>query len=390
MPKVLRTTPPPHLVIVDTNILWDKDKKLPVCLAFDEFWKKNVTLLPMELHVPEVVFGELHFQQTTSALKALGNIFENYSELSGITNTIYSHKCNEVTIKNQVKTKLEKWLKGHVGKLSPTPVEKIEWATVVDAAIWRKPPFTFDAKDKTNEKGFRDALILETLVHVCDTASGNKTVIFVCNDNLLRTTAENRLKASKKFLAFESLSDFEAYISLTQQKLTNDFVKIIQHHARKKFYTKSDQNCIYIKSQIAEKIITDYSSALTLQDTFSGGLTLLTSVGTPTPWKQLRRMIWIRSTQFTKLEGSREFHWSSRVDVATLYESESPQNRLLISALPPLQKIQVVGFDIKWQANVKADGRFHDIQLLGIEKAETTLNEANAETLKELNLASST
>lgn len=388
MPKVLRTTPPPHLVVVDTNILWDKDKKLPASLAFDEFWKKNVTLLPIELHVPEVVFGELHFQQTTSALKALGNISENFIELSGITDSTYSHKCNEGKIRNQVKAKLEKWLKGHAGKLSPTPVEKIEWATVVDSAIWRKPPFTFDAKDKANEKGFRDALILETLVDVCDTASGDKTVIFVCNDNLLRTTAEARLKASKKFLAFESLSDFEAYISLTQQKLTNEFVKVIQHHARKKFYTKSDQNCVYIRSQIADKIKAEYSSALTLQENFSGGLSLLTSVGSSTQWKQLRRMIWIRSTQFTKLEGGREFHWSSRVEVATLYESESQLNKLLISALPLVQKIQVVGFDIKWQANVKADGRFHDIQLLGIEKNETIVNEANEETLKELSLAS--
>jgi hypothetical protein len=60
MPK-LRRTPPPHIVVVDTNILWDRDKKLPVCLAFDEFWRKNSPLIPMTLNVPEVVFGELQF-----------------------------------------------------------------------------------------------------------------------------------------------------------------------------------------------------------------------------------------------------------------------------------------------------------------------------------------
>jgi hypothetical protein len=71
MPKIRRKPPPQHLVIVDTNILWDKDKKLPVSPAFDAFWGKNSPLLPMTLHVPHVVMGELHFQQTTSALKSL-------------------------------------------------------------------------------------------------------------------------------------------------------------------------------------------------------------------------------------------------------------------------------------------------------------------------------
>jgi hypothetical protein len=387
MPKVLRTPPPPHLVVVDTNILWDKDKKLPVCVAFDEFWTKNSSLIPMELHVPEVVFGELHFQQTTSALKALSNIADNFTELAGITNSAYPHKCNEATVRSQVKAKLEKWLKGHAGTQSPTPVTKIDWTAVVDAAIWRKPPFTFDPKDKSNEKGFRDAVILETLVHICDAATVGKTVIFVCNDYLLRITAEARLKSSKKFLAFESLADFEAYIGLTQQQLTNAFVKSIQHHARKKFYAKADPTCIYTRFSLTEKIRKDHAADLLLQDTFTGGLGLLSAVGGSAKWNIVRRKFWIRSTQFTKLEGSREFHWSSRLDVATLNESDPP-NTLLTGALPPLQKVQVVGFDVRWKANVKTDGRFHDIELLGIEKKETQSREATEENLKEWSLAS--
>ena len=387
MPKVHRSPPPLHLVVVDTNILWDKDKKLPVCVAFDEFLARNSSLVPMELHVPEVVFGELHFQQATSALKALSNITENFSELAGITNSPYSHKCNESAIRTQVGAKLQKWLNGHDGKLLATPISKINWAAVVDAAIWRKAPFSFDPKDKTNEKGFRDAVILETLVHLCEATTVGKTVIFVCNDYLLRTTTESRLKSSKKFLAFESLADFEAYISLTQQQFTNAFVKAIQHHARRKFYAKGDATCIYARFDLVAKLRTDYAADLSLQDSFTGGLNLLSTIGTAAKWKVLRQAFWIRSTQFTKLEGSREFHWSSRVDVAMLYENE-PSGGLIASALPAVQRVQVVGFDVKWKANVKTDGRFHDIDLVGLEKKETQLRDATPENLKELSLSS--
>ena len=388
MPKVRRAPPLPHIVVVDTNILWDKDKKLPASPAFDAFWKKNSPLIPMTLNVPDVVFGELQFQQTTSALKALASINENFSELNGITCASYKHKCNESVIKEQVRAKLEKWLKGHSGVLIPTPVASVDWSAVVKAAVWRQPPFTFDPKDQKNEKGFRDAVILETLADTCARTSIGKTVIFVCSDYLLRTTAECRLKASKKLLAFESLADFEAYINLTQQQLTNAFVKSIQNHARTKFYTKGDQNCVYLKYDLWKKIEADFSSDLAFQNPSPNMLTLLRQSSSPDPAvsKLSQHLIWVRSTQFSKLDGMREFHWISHVDVVLRFVVEV-QPGSLASATPPIQRLQVVGFDVMWKANVKTDGRFHDIELEVIEKKESQVLDATEDNLKQWRMA---
>ncbi len=378
MPKIRRKPPPQHLVIVDTNILWDKDKKLPVSPAFGAFWGKNSPLLPMTLHVPHVVMGELHFQQTTSALKALGVITEAFQELTGITHSSYGHKCNEATIRNQVRAKLDRWLKGVGGAELTTPVADIDWAAIVEGAVWRKPPFTFDPKDQKNEKGFRDAVILETVAHACTSAKVDDLVIFVCNDYLLRTTAESRLKASKKFLAFESLADFESYIQLTQQQFTNEFVKSIQSHARIKFFLKGDATCIYMKKDIGKQILTDFAAELDFKDQTKNSLNFLAqAIGTTAPTAKLaKQMVWIGSTQFAKLEGEREFHWISRVDIARLFEIEKSAGLIEI-AMPTVRRVQVVGFDVNWKANVKADGRFHDIEVVGITKAETQSHEAS-------------
>lgn len=229
-------------------------------------------------------------------------------------------------------------------------------------------------------------MILETLTDTCLSASAEKTIIFVCNDYLLRTTAESRLKASKKFLAFESLADFDAYINLTQQQFTNAFVKSIQSHARAKFYTKSDQNCIYFKHDLHKKIHADFSSDLAFQGAPIGPLTPLTQGSTPAVAKMARQRFWIRSTQFSKLAGEREFHWVSRIDVVLLYEVDSQQG-LIVSAMQPIKRIQVVGVDVKWKSSVKTDGRFHDIELESIEKKETQLLEASEENLTQWRLA---
>jgi PIN domain len=387
----VRRPPPQHLVIVDTNVLWDKDKKLSVSPIFDEFWAKNSPLLPMTLHVPQVVLGELHFQQTTSALKTFGSLSDASKELSGITDSPpYRHKYNEATIRNQVRAKLEKWLKTAGGSELATPVNSIDWAAVVESAVWRKPPFTLDPKDQKNEKGFRDAVILETVAHTCENLAPGKLAIFVCNDYLLRTTAEERLKASKKFLAFESLADFEAYIQLTQQQFTNDFVKSIQSHARAKFFStkanKADQTSIFLKNDIIGRIRAEFSADLEFTDLTKNTLSLIAqAIGTTAPAvKPTKEKFWIRSTQFAKLEGKREFHWTSRVEVAQLFEMEKSGG--LPESAPIIRKIQVVGFDVKWKANVKTDGRFHDIDVTALEKAESQLLEATEEAVERLKL----
>lgn len=388
MPKIRRTPPPLHVVVVDTNILWDKDKKLPVSLAFDAFWRKSSPLIPMTLNVPDVVFGELHFQQATSALKALASISDNFTELAGVTGAAYAHKCSETTIKTQVRTKLDKWLKSHSGNILATPVASIDWSSVVEAALWRKPPFTFDPKEPKTEKGFRDAVILETLAHTCTTTSPGKTVIFICNDYLLRTTAEARLKSSKKLLAFESLADFEAYINLTQQQFTNAFVKAIQSHARAKFYTKNDANSLYFKQDLSAKIQADFANDLSWQNPQQNALLRLTQPISAVNGasKMLRQMFGIRSTQFSTLTGDREFHWVSHIDLVRLFELETQQG-LLASAMPPIQRLQIVGFSVRWKSNVKTDGRFHDMDLEGIDRTDIKQLEATEENLKQWRLA---
>lgn len=386
MTKIKRDSPPIHEVVVDTNILWDKDKKNAASPDFDRFWKRNLSLIPLQLRVPEVVFGELHFQQTTSAHKLCNSVKESLIELSGIAEFNYVPKVEEQKIKVQVGQKINKWLKALGGTVVLTPTGVINWSELIENAIWRKPPFTFDPKEKDSEKGFRDALILETVVSIAKSSnSKNHTTIFLSNDFLLRTTAEARLKGDKTFLAFESISDFQSYIQLTQQELTDKFVKSIQARARAKFYTLNDSESLYLKENLYQKIRRDFTTDLDVLPT-STGLNalarLLDSASAPT-LKNVAEKWWINATQFEQLIGDREFHWSTKVTVAQLYEGVSPGvGGLLATTLPPESKIKLAEFNVKWKANVKADGRFHDTKVLSIEKnpqkVEPTTEESTA------------
>lgn len=382
MARPRRVAPQTHIVLVDTNILFDEDKTNPVNPDFNSFWMTAAALIPLELRIPEVVFGELHFQQATSALKLSGGIRDSFAKLAGITQAPYVPRLEDTKIKGQVKKKIEHWLRSLGGSIAPTPLATVDWASLVESAVWRVPPFSFDPKNKDNEKGFRDALILETVAAATATATSTETVIFLSNDALLREATERRLKAQKNFLAFESIPDFESYIQLTQQQLTDKFVKEIQAHARAKFFSPNDESALYAREKLSTRIRADYQDLLTTPPKYEAGTMGLLGSALSQQSKKVAERWWISSTRFDQLTGDREFHWISEIIVAQLYDYTP--NALAASVLPQLAgagQIRLVKFDVKWRANVKADGRFHDITVSSIEHTQSLIEEPTAEKL---------
>jgi hypothetical protein len=127
MRKILKGQPPGHLVIVDTNILWCKDKGPAVSPEFDKFWSDHEGIVSMELVIPEVVRGEILFQHTTSAIKTLIKIKESFHEISSITAKTHTHRMTEDTIKKQIEVKFNRWLKSKHARIADIPINSIDW-----------------------------------------------------------------------------------------------------------------------------------------------------------------------------------------------------------------------------------------------------------------------
>jgi hypothetical protein len=370
MPKVKLEPVPEHIVIPDTNILWDKDKTNSVSEEFDQFWSKNSDLIPLRLYIPEVVIGELQFQQATSAIKLADTASDNISNLSKITKGKYKISIDHSKIRSQVGDKIKKWLAGHSGQIIKTPVSTINWDHLIENAIWRNPPFTFDHKDKANEKGFRDALILETVCQACDIRKGDPSnIVFICNDNLLRNAVSSRQKHNGSLLLFESIPDFEGYIKLTQQSLTDKFVKSIQVHAKAKFYSPDDKSSIYYRDNIRRDIIRTFAEDLSSVLTQPKPTSLL-GESTPSGWNLLDQRWWINATIFDELIRPREYHWITRITLARLLQPQSLGAGLSLILSMRREEIHIMGFDVKWKARVTSNGRFHDIKVTDIVKAE--------------------
>ena len=383
-----------HLLVVDTNVLWLKDKGPMVNPEFDTFWNDHKGLLRMELVVPQVVRDELLFQHYASGKKLIDKVTEHTAEFSSVTAKKHRHRLSEGALKKLVREKFDRWLSGKDGKIAEVPIATINWKELYDRAIWRIPPFSSDAKNPDNEKGFRDALIYETVLELAKKKPSEVNIAFVSNDFVLRNALEGELIFDETFWPFEGLADFSSYVKLTREQLTEQFIGKIVKRVAEKFYRAGDENCLWNKEKVADKLIgikdawrideieprvtvnlpnynlgrtVGFSSFASTQSAVTGEDYLpVTSVPS---WKSTALNTWhLGPHEFLRTSGKRSYHWSSTVLAVKKYILYDGQ-------VTTDERIRKIIFKVLWKADVKADARFYNIGLenVGLEKKEFRL-----------------
>jgi len=378
MRKKIRLEPPPHIVVFDTNVLWFRDKSVVVNPEFQAFWDTYSSSFPMSLVIPGVVRGELLAQQTGSALRALRNADEHLARVSAVTGRTYSHQVTESRVRKEVERRLDAWLASSSATVVDTPVQTIDWTRVIDDSIWRRPPFSPEEKDD-GEKGFRDTMILETLDSVCQQASSNDQIAFVCNDQLLRDAADLRLGQLENYLSHSSLEDLESLIKLTKQNLTKEFVHQILFRARDKFFDRDKRTGLYLSGKVLPKIREQFAEDLAPPHRTSPVELIFKS--SPEWVADPHQQDWITQPQFVELQGKDVYLWSSRVTLVQVFHAEKP------ALLQPARKhVLILEVDVIWSASVKSDARFFKVSLVQIKKKSRTFDIPTSEQIERYRL----
>ncbi|BBM00173.1 PIN domain-containing protein [Microbulbifer sp. GL-2] len=365
MSTIVKKNIDPHSVIIDTNILFDSDKSNVVNDEFDRFWSEHAAEANLQLLIPEVVIGEILFQQTTAALKTLERANNSFTKLSSFTGGQFSHRASEARVKKEVKKRFEKWAKQKKYKKLITPVDSIDWKNMIESAIWRTPPFTHNDKKEEEEKGFRDALIMETVIEHSNSETGKK-IVFITNDRVLREASEDRLKNDETFSAFETLDDFEAYLRLEKESLEQSFIKAVVIRASKKFFEKGNQNSLVytgnLTNQLKEKFKNKFSNPerLVIEDSEDG----FYSDGT---WAPTGKGIFgvITRPQFQRIEGKNTYIWISKIKYTRTYEGQSAFDEELY------EWTHEIFFDISWRSNITVNKRFTNMEIIDTKVIES-------------------
>lgn len=202
-----------RVLIPDTSVLHNADKTRLVSSELEEFLTSEREFAEIQLVLPEVVRGELVQQATRAAWTTLERAEQGMARVSEIAGAKYAIKTDKATVRSDIEARFDSWLSGLAGAVEATPAKDIDWDAVIQAAIWRRPPFGAD-DNSSAEKGFRDAMILETAVAYCARHNGSQDIAFVAADGLLLSTARDRLAGLESCTTHDSLDAFASYLRL--------------------------------------------------------------------------------------------------------------------------------------------------------------------------------
>lgn len=381
MAKIRRKLPPKHILVPDTEVLWHDEKDVAVSPNFTAFWEEYGDRYEIELAIPSVVFGELVYQHTTSALKALERANHQFDRLSAIANNNYKHKIGEGKVRRDVEKKLRNWSTSIGATIVETPVDSIDWSELIDSALWRKPPFL---EDKKTEKGFRDSLILET---VCDISKGSPdpNVVFISGDTLLIQGCDRKRTDGAQFATHESITGFSSFLRLLDEELTKDFVTSIQARARTKFHSDGDDSCLVYREDLISKIREDHADDLNNPDNdgnVGGLLTAALTIPTGSKWAPVsEERVWIVTPSFIRIDGKHDFVWESQILFVRLYEFTGRTTGLL-SPIARERRLLRVSFDIVWTARVDSSGRFRRMTVNSVELDAKTFKAPSSDEIR--------
>ncbi len=370
MNAIRRSEVSKRYVVVDSSIIYFDDKTKVVNPFFVNIWNETLKDIPITLIIPEVVKGEICYQQNKQALNSHKEINKNSELLSKISDHVYKCKIVPDKVTQQVIERFDKWCKSFSAEVVKTPIDNIDWEKIIYNSLWREPPFS---KEGDKEKGFRDSIILETLLDYVN-SNPRRHIVFICKDRLLRDTAEEILKDNKYVSCFAKIDEFKSNISLLKEKLTLSFVELITRKARTKFFELKSDKSFFYSANIRNLIEIKFAKELDNPKEERTRLSDLLGSSEPKKWERKTiNYMYIDNPEFVDLEKTDEYHWKTKIEVVADFIEFKKDESALGSMIPlaigidPAEiYIRIVEVEILWKVNISQNGAFRNMQVLNI------------------------
>jgi hypothetical protein len=267
-------------------------------------------------HLPDVVRHERQYQMEKASLVLLPSI-RKIERIIGLNLNI-----TEDIVKQRVKETVDKQLTETNLQVLSLDTSKVDWNSMLMNSVYRLPPF--DAGEK--EKGFRDALISEEFLQLVATSPVTPKlclIALVVGDGLMADFVKSQTKEAKNVRILPTIEDLKGLINTLVAAVSEEFVAGIQLQALRYFFIKDDEETLYYKENVREKLRAAFASEL---------------AEIPTGAEARSVVNWlIHSPQFVKKDGRRVF-WATRISVnseAFVYEPLAEPQREVGTA-PPL------------------------------------------------------
>lgn len=230
---------------------------------------------------------------------------------------------------------------------------------MVDSALWHLPPF----KEGRTEAGFRDALILETVLHFHKRLI-HSDIALLTKDNRQREAALRMFKAANNFGVFGSPEEYAGFLDLARARFAPEFLHVVTGQAD--FVLHSAGFWREIEDRLRERFSL-YPGRFASEKATIGPLPFNTSL-LPVgflPECKGEPDFCISTTRLVSVVAENEFHWATNMVVSAPYGAKA-QGLLGAAALgnKNADSFRAIVISLEWAATVTEAGEFSDPHVL--------------------------
>lgn len=244
-------------VLFDTNIIYTGSASDLLRQGISTLIKGHDKHNDIEIkwYLPEIVLKERLFQMNKKGVELLIPI-QKLEKLLGhnlnITKEIIGSRIDE-TIKRQ--------LQDNNIEVVKIDTKKVDWDNLINSAVSRIAPF----EDNEKEKGFRDALILESLKQLLAESPSTKTICriaFITNDGPLNVAATSLFSNHSNLYIYQDIDEFGSLINILDSEITEEIINKISLECDKLFFEKDSTDGLYYSANVSKQIKEKFSTQL--------------------------------------------------------------------------------------------------------------------------------
>lgn len=296
--------------------------------------------------IPDVVILELAYQKRRQMLKAYKDARANLRKVDGALKLGIPEVGEPEPEKmlDRILAKLRDQVKAtpHCQSVA-VPYEAIgaRFKTLVNAALYHEPPFP----DGNGDKGFRDALVLETIRHFRATAI-HSDIALLTKDALLRQATEREFGDANNFGVFGTLRDYRQFLNLARSRFTPEFLHTVS--GRAKDITLMYALCEEIENRLQAR----------------HGLFPGREMSVPPPRQCMEQpSFYYSTTKLVSVVGVNEFHWATTIVASAPYSGRG--EGIIGSQMPPtFIGYRVIGVSVEWAALANDVGELTEQRVL--------------------------
>lgn len=337
-----------RIVFETSAILTDSELEVVSRATRDIIDRHNKTDLVLSWHLPDVVASERAHQMVTKAVGHFGNT-KRLELLMG-----RELGLTREDVDRRVRSRIAEQLAELQIAVLPLDYGAVDWRQIVTNALQRKPPF-----EASNEKGFRDACILETFAQFVSsppTPSARRRIVLVTGDGLLQQAATARFRSLEHVQVRADLPALDEYINTLSSTVSAEFIEEMRPKAAV-FFADKDTG-LFHRAHLRERLEVEFGGELA-----SCAPNLSSRVNDE--WRML-------DPRFEKKERTRTY-WTTRIEIpahatAALGLFDDAATNLGLSPIQlamsePVRRAQrttsgTTTFAVEWSAIISTAGRF--------------------------------